>query len=89
MHDITDTNIGNRPMYDIYPLDVTIAYMSEINTPKTIKCLGYLWLEDIFLMERLKEVQHFGVIDHDIQITVAPVLYIIRFATPDEGEDQQ
>ncbi len=31
---------------------VTVAYMSEINTSKAIKCLGYLWLVDIPLMGR-------------------------------------
>ncbi len=37
-------NFDNTPMDDINPLDVTVAYVSEINKSKTIKCLGYLWL---------------------------------------------
>ncbi len=35
-------NFDNTPMDDINPLDVTVAYVSEINKSKTIKCLGYL-----------------------------------------------
>ncbi len=31
-------------MDDVNPLDVTVAYVSEINKLKTIKCVDYLWL---------------------------------------------
>ncbi len=57
-------------MNDINPLDVTVVYVSVINTSKTIKCLGYLWLGDILLMGKPKQEHHFQVIGHDIQVTV-------------------
>ncbi len=62
--------------------------MSEINKSKTIKCLGYLWLRGILLMGKPKEGHHLGITDHDIQVTVMPVLYGISFAITDEGEVQ-
>ncbi len=36
--------LANRPMDDINPLDVTVAYVSVINESKTIKGVGYLGL---------------------------------------------
>ncbi len=36
--------VANRPMDDINPLDVTVAYVSVINESKTIKGVGYLGL---------------------------------------------
>ncbi len=60
----------NKSSDDINPSDVTVAYMSEINKSKTIKYLGYLWLDCILLMGRHKEDHNFSVIEHDIQVTV-------------------
>ncbi len=40
----------NRPMDDINPSDVTVAYVSVINISTTIKCLGYIWLGNILLV---------------------------------------
>ncbi len=57
-------------MDDINPLDITVVDVLAVKTSKAIKCLGYLWLGDILLMGRLKQEQHFGVIDHDIQVIV-------------------
>ncbi len=51
-------------------LDVAVAYVSEINKSKTIKCLGYSYLGDIPLMGMPKQEHHFGVIDHDYKGTV-------------------
>ncbi len=47
---------------DINPLDVTAAYVSEINHSKIIKYLANLWLGHTLLKGRPK--------DHDIQVTV-------------------
>ncbi len=77
-------------MDDISLLDVTVAYMSEINKSKTIKCLGYCLVIYFYwgdsrrepTWESLTMISMSLLWPDDLNV---PVLYCICFVTTDKG----